>query len=99
MFENERAYTRMIKELQDADDQLVKRLQEMYDTAVILSDGRHVLRAKNGDFIVISKDPDDKSEIKLEYPYTVEAQRIYDCKNARGISDGLKARAACAGSR
>jgi len=99
MFENERAYTRMIKQLSDADAELVKRIQEMYDTAVILSDGRHVLRAKNGDFMVISKDPDDKSEVKLEYQFKAEAQRIYDCKNARGIKNVLEARTACAGSK
>jgi len=98
MFQNERAHTRMIKELQDADAKLLKRIQEMYDTAVILADGRHVLPAKNGDFMVITADPEDKSEVKLEYQFKAEAQRIYDCKNARGIKNGLEARAACAGS-
>jgi hypothetical protein len=63
---------------------------------VILADGRHTLRAQNGDFMVVPEDPDDRSEVKLEGAYRDEAQRLYDCMNAHGVTNGLKGREVCA---
>lgn len=94
MYENEQLYQKTIKSLKEKDDRLIREMQEMYDNAVILSDGRHVLRAGNGDFMVIQRNPDQGPDVKLEDEYTAEAQRLYDCEQALGIG-GLKGREAC----
>ena len=96
MYENERAYQRTIKKLNERDEELRQRIQEMYDNAIILADGRHVLRTNEGDFMVISADPDTSNDVKLEDRFVPEAQALYDCMNARSLKNGKEARAVCA---
>jgi hypothetical protein len=95
LYEDKLRNERMIKALKEEDEKNIKAMAEMYDNAVVLSDGRHVLRTKNGDFMVIQRNPDSGPDVKLQDRYTAEAQRLYDCKNARGIKNGLQAREAC----
>lgn len=95
MYENERAYQRMIKRLDERDEELRQRIQKMYDDAIILEDGRHVLRTDQGDFMVISADPDTSTDVKLEERFVPEAQGLYDCIRARGLKNGKEARAVC----
>lgn|SRR6185437_11016017 len=96
VYQTHRANQQVIKKLQDQDNAVLAKLKGMYDNSVILADGRHTLRASNGDFMVVPEDPDDRSEVKLEGVYRDEAQRLYDCMNAHGISNGLKGREVCA---
>jgi len=94
MYENERAYQRTMKSLNDREAELQQQMKEMYDNAIILADGRHVLRTNEGGFMVISGDPDTK-DVKLEDRFVPEAQSLYDCMNARGLTNGREARAVC----
>jgi hypothetical protein len=96
LYEDKRTNERIIAELKAKDAEVVKSIKDMYDSAVILADGRHVLRSKDGDFMVVSSDPDDRNDVKLERRFYPEAQSIYDCMRARGIHDGQAGRAACA---
>lgn len=97
IYQNDRAYQRVIKQLEDRKSAIRAQLKKMYDNSVILADGRHTLRASNGDFMVVPEDPNDRAaEVKLEGPYRDEAQRLYDCMNANGITNGLKGRELCA---
>jgi hypothetical protein len=84
----------MIAELSQRNKELVQKIQQMYDDSIILSDGRHVMPDKYGDFIVVTRNPDDNSEVKLVGADKREAQRIYDCMQARNISTGIEARQA-----
>lgn len=96
LYEDKRTNERIIKELKEKDAEVLKKIQEMYDSAVILADGRHVLRTNDGDFMVVSSDPDDRNEVKLARRFYPEAQSLYDCMRARGIHNGQAGRAACA---
>ena len=96
LYQNDRLYKQVIKELQEKDNAILADLKKMYDNSVILKDGRHVLLAKNGDFMVIHVAPDDRPDVKLEDAYRNEAQQLYDCMYQNGISDGLKGREVCA---
>ena len=96
MYENERQYKRMMKSLNDKDAELLQQIRELYDNAIILADGRHVLRTKEGDFMVVSADPDSSKDVKLEDRFVPEAQGLYDCIRARGLKNGQEARAVCA---
>lgn len=95
LYEDKRTNERIIKELKEKDDEVLKKMQAMYDSAVILTDGRHVLRTNDGDFIVVSSDPNDRNEVKLERRFYPEAQSLYDCMRTRGIHNGRAGRAAC----
>ena len=94
MYENERAYQRMIKSLNEREAELSQQMKEIYENAIILADGRHVLRTNEGDFMVISGDPDSK-DVRLEDRFVPEAQSLYDCMRARGLKNGKEARAVC----
>jgi hypothetical protein len=95
LYEDKLRNERIIKALKEKDGKTIKEMAEMYDNAVVLADGQHLLRTKNGDFMVIQRNPDSGPDVKLQDRYTAEAQRLYDCKNARGIKNGLQAREAC----
>jgi hypothetical protein len=95
LYEDKLRNEQIINELKESDEKSLNEMAEMYDNAVVLPDGRHVLRPKNGDFMVIQRNPDSGPDVKLQDTYTAEAQRLYDCKNARGIKNGLQAREAC----
>ena len=99
MYENERQHAKVMKELKAQDAEVVRKIKEMYDNAVVLADGRHILRASNGDFMVISSDPDDKREVKLDAAHYAEAQSMLSCKQAKGIANGEAARRACSASK
>lgn len=96
LYQNDRAYQRVIKQFDAKKSAILAEMKEMYDNSVILADGRHVMRDQSGDFIVVSGDPKDRSEVKLVGPYRDEAQRLYNCMNAHRITNGLKGREVCA---
>jgi hypothetical protein len=61
----------------------------MYDFhSIVLADGRHVLPDDNGDFWVITRNVDDRSEFKLQGQYKIEAQRILACRQAGNSNCG-----------
>ena len=72
-------------------------MKQMYDNAVVLSDGRHVLRADNGDFMVIRANPDEGADVKLDSDHYAEALAMYNCIRAagttqrRGSTQGVRA--------
>jgi hypothetical protein len=86
--------------LEQRDKELQAKYKQMYDDAIILSDGRRVQPDQSGqvdsDFTVITeKMPDDANhEVKVEGTYKREAQRIYACMMDRRISTGVQAREA-----
>ena len=96
LYQNDRAYQRVIKQFDDQKSAILAEMKEMYDNSVILADRRHVMRTQSGAFMVVSEDPHDRSEVKLVGAYKDEAQRLYDCMNAHGITNGLKGREVCA---
>jgi hypothetical protein len=96
LYQNERLYQRVIKELEDRKSELDAELKKMYDNSVILADGRHVLLSDSGDFMVITADPNDNSDVKLDDGHRNEAQHLYDCMTENGIADGMKGRDVCA---
>jgi hypothetical protein len=78
-------FDEQLADLNRQDDDLVKKNADIYDfQSIILSDGRHVLPDRNGDFYVITRSIDDKGQ-KLEDQFKPEAQRRLDCrKSGRG---------------
>jgi hypothetical protein len=96
IYQTDRLYQRVIKKLEDRKSELDAELKKMYDNSVILSDGRHVLLSDNGDFMVISADPNDNSEVRLDEAHRSEARQLYDCMVQHGIADGMKGREVCA---
>jgi hypothetical protein len=96
MYQTNRLYQRTIKKLEDRKSELDAELKKMYDDSIILADGRHVLLSDNGDFMVISDDPNDNSDVKLDDAHRNEAQQLYDCMYENGIANGLKGREVCA---
>src|SRR6185437_6263636 len=96
LYQNDRLYKQVIKEYEDEDKAILADLKRMYDNSVILSDGRHVLLSKNGDFMVVPENPDDNSEVKLDAAHRNEAQHLYDCMLEHGITNGLQGREICA---
>lgn len=98
MYENDRAHEKLQKQLAAQDAAIVRQLAEMYDNSVVLADGRHVLRTQSGEFMVITKDPNDRREVKLDAAHYAEAQSMFSCKQAKGIANGEAARKACSGA-
>jgi hypothetical protein len=96
IYQNDQLYKRVIKRLEDRKSEIDAELKKMYDNSVILSDGRHVLLAENGDFMIVPADPDDNSEVKLDEAHRNEARQLYDCMYQHGIADGMKGREVCA---
>ena len=96
LYQNDRLYQRVIKQLEDRKSELDAELKKMYDDSIILADGRHVMLSDNGDFMVISEDPNDNSDVKLDEAHRNEAQQLYDCMYENGIANGLKGREVCA---
>jgi hypothetical protein len=96
LYQNDRLYQRVIKKLEDRKSELDAELKKMYDNSIILADGRHVLLSDNGDFMVISADPNDNSDVKLDESHRNEAQHLYDCMYENGIANGLNGREVCA---
>lgn len=91
MYENERLYQQTMRELKQKDDQLTKEIREMYDNAVVLADGRHIMPDKKFDnFFVISSNSDDKNNYKLEKRFYPEAKYLYRCLESHGLSGGQK---------
>jgi hypothetical protein len=84
----------IIKGYEDEEAKLDKQMSDEYDNAVILSDGRHVLHADNGDFMVIQRNPSQGKDYKLEGLYVRAAQTLYNCEQARGLT-GIQGRQAC----
>jgi len=95
-YENKRDNDRVIAALKAKDAEVLASMKKMYDNAVILEDGRHVLRTKDGDFMVVLANPDEGPDVKLDSPHYAEAQALYECKEAAGIANGEEARVACA---
>jgi hypothetical protein len=94
--ENRRENDKVIAELKAKDAQVLANMNQMYDNAVVLSDGRHVLRADNGDFMVIRANPDDGPDVTLDSDHYAEALAMYNCMRAAGAANGAEARRACA---
>jgi len=95
LYENERIYQRTMKSLDDRAAALRRKMQDMYDDAILLADGRHVLRTNEGAFMVIVADPGGK-DVRLEDRFVPEAQGLYDCMRTRGLKSGREARVVCA---
>jgi hypothetical protein len=83
--------------LEQLDALTVQRIKKMDETSVVLPDGRHIFPDKNGDFWFWAPGASDRgdSAIKLEAQYKALAQRLYECKESRRISNGVEALAAC----
>lgn len=94
-YENRRENDKVIAELKAKDASVLANMKQMYDNAVVLSDGRHVLRADNGDFMVIRANPDDGPDEKLDADHYAEALAMYNCMRAAGAANGAEARKAC----
>ena len=95
MIENEHAYQQTMADLRQRDAELVKEMKQTYDDAIILSDGRHVLPEHSGqDFVVITTDTNDQSQVRVQGAYKREAQGIFDCMRAHRLSTGAQAREA-----
>ncbi len=78
-----------IAELDQQDAALRQKVADMYDFhSIVLADGRHVLPDENGDFWVITRNLDDRTEIKLQGQDKIEAQRILACRQAGNSNCG-----------
>lgn len=97
-YETRRENDKVMAQLKAQDAQVLANMKQMYDNAVVLNDGRHVLRADDGDFMVIRANPDDGEDVKLDSDHYAEALALYTCKKAAGIANGEDARKACAAS-
>ena len=86
LYEADKRYDRTIKALEERQVQNVKEAQEIYDRCIVLSDGRHVMTTKQGDFIVSTSPTDEKNDYRLEKRYYPEAQYLYDCLKANGMA-------------
>jgi hypothetical protein len=79
--------------LSTADAQVVKHMDEMDAGTVMLPDGRHVFRDKNGDLWAVSGH--EGSDTRLSGAERELAERLGNCKAAKGIKNGAQALAAC----
>jgi hypothetical protein len=100
LYDAKKVNERLIAELEQRDKEIQAKYKQMYDDAIILSDGRRVQPDHsgelNGDFTVITAEmPNDADhEVQVQGAYKKEAQRIYACMTNRQISTGVKAREA-----
>jgi hypothetical protein len=78
-----------IADLDQKDAALRQKVADMYDFhSIVLADGRHVLPDDNGDFWVITRNVDDRTEFKLQGQDKIEAQRILACRQAGNTNCG-----------
>jgi hypothetical protein len=83
------ALDEQIAELDQQDAALRQKVADMYDYhSIVLADGRHVLPDENGDFWIITRNIDDRMEIKLQGRYKIEAQGILACRQAGNSNCG-----------
>jgi len=83
------ALDEQIADLDQQDAAVRKKVEDMYDYhSIVLADGRHVLPDDHGDFWVITRNVDDRSEIKLQGQDKFEAQRILACRQAGNSNCG-----------
>jgi hypothetical protein len=83
------ALDEQIAGLEQQDTALRQKVADMYDFhSIVLADGRHVLPDENGDFWVITRNVDDRAQIKLQGQDKIEAQRILACRQAGNSNCG-----------
>ena len=78
--------------LNQLDAQIVKKMDEMDAHTVLLPDGRHVFKDKNGDLWAVKKGVPDT---RLEGSDMELAERLDECMTRRGIDNGADGLAAC----